>query len=68
MWFNDHPTPHFHARYAEHEAAISIDQLTVVSGSLPPNALKLVRKWAGAHRHELMETARASSAASYGPP
>jgi hypothetical protein len=55
MWFNDHPTPHFHAHYAEHEASISIDQLTVVSGSLPPNALKLVRKWARAHSRELTE-------------
>jgi hypothetical protein len=27
MFFNDHPPPHFHARYGEFEATIEIDTL-----------------------------------------
>jgi hypothetical protein len=55
MWFEDHPTPHFHAAYAEYEAKISINNVDVVKGSLPPRILRLVRKWAVAHRQELMD-------------
>jgi hypothetical protein len=27
MYYNDHAPPHFHAKYAEHEATFSIDTL-----------------------------------------
>ena len=30
MYFRDHPPPHFHAHYAEHEAVIAIETLSVV--------------------------------------
>ena len=49
----DHPPPHFHARYAEYRAVISISDCTVVAGSLPPRALRMVTEWADAHRPEL---------------
>jgi hypothetical protein len=39
MWFNDHEPPHFHARYGEHEAKISIESGAVISGELPVRAL-----------------------------
>jgi hypothetical protein len=55
MWFDDHPLPHFHAEYAEYQAKISIDNLDVVKGTLPPRALRLVREWGVQHRDELME-------------
>jgi hypothetical protein len=55
MWSNDHPPPHFHARYAEHEASILINNLHVVDGGLPPRILRRVKEWAFMHRDELMD-------------
>jgi hypothetical protein len=55
MWFNDHEPPHFHARYGEHEAKISIESGAVISGELPVRALKLVRKWQSVSRSALMK-------------
>ena len=58
MFFNDHPPPHFHARYGEFEAKIDIDALKVVEGHLPRRALNLVREWAIMHREELRDNWR----------
>lgn len=55
MYFNDHTPPHFHARYGEHRAAIGIDTLGMLEGSLPPRVLSLVVEWGLGHRDELME-------------
>jgi hypothetical protein len=44
MFFNDHPPPHFHARYGEFEATITIETLDVMEGELPIRALGLVRE------------------------
>jgi hypothetical protein len=55
MYWQDHPPPHFHALYAEHEAIIDIHTLDVITGSLPRRALALVLEWAQEHRQELME-------------
>ena len=53
MYFNDHAPPHFHAKYAEHEATFGIDSLDVLEGSLPRRAKALVLEWAAMHREEL---------------
>ena len=53
MYFNDHAPPHFHAKYAEHEATFGIDALGVLEGSLPRRAKGLVEEWAALHRDEL---------------
>ena len=55
MFFNDHAPPHFHAKYAEHEALIRINPLGILKGYLPPKALSLVMEWAALHQQELME-------------
>lgn len=55
MHFSDHPTPHFHALYAEYEAKIAISSGEVVEGSLPPAQLRLVRRWSRLHVAELAE-------------
>ena len=55
MFFNDHPPPHFHARYGEFEATIEIDTLTTLEGHLPTRALNLVHEWAIIHKEELRE-------------
>jgi hypothetical protein len=55
MFWREHPPPHFHALYAEHEALIEIRDLRVVRGYLPRRAMALVLEWADEHRDELME-------------
>jgi len=55
MFFNDHPPPHFHARYGEFEATIGIETIEVIEGELPNRALNLVREWAMIHKEELRE-------------
>ena len=53
--FREHNPPHFHARYAEAEAAINIRDLTLTEGSLPRRARGLVLEWAAEHRDELLK-------------
>lgn len=55
MHFSDHPLPHFHALYAEHEAKVAISSGKLLEGSLPPTQLRLVRRWARLHAVELYE-------------
>jgi hypothetical protein len=53
MYYEDHLPPHFHASYAGHRAAIRIDTLELLRGSLSRRALALVAEWAHMHRAEL---------------
>ena len=55
MFYADHEPPHFHARYGEYRAIISIESSMVLSGSLPSRPLGLVMEWAALHRAELRE-------------
>jgi hypothetical protein len=54
MYFEDHPPPHFHARYGEHEAVVNIHTMAVIGGRLPPRALGLAIEWALSHQDELL--------------
>ncbi len=54
MFVVDHPPPHFHAAYGEHEATVSIETGEVLEGRLPRRAVKLVADWAALHRAELL--------------
>ncbi|MEO8592590.1 MAG: DUF4160 domain-containing protein [Candidatus Solibacter sp.] len=58
MFFNDHPPPHFHARYGDFEATVEISTAGVLEGRLPARALKLVQEWAMMNRVELEENWR----------
>lgn len=58
MYFNDHGEPHFHVRYGEYTAKISIDSLQIIRGALPRRAYHLATEWAETHREELMENWR----------
>jgi hypothetical protein len=50
MYHDDHPLPHFHARYGGQSVSIGIDPLTL----LPPRALGQVVEWAVLHLQELL--------------
>jgi len=42
MYFNDHNPPHFHVKYNDYRAIISIGELKVLDGNLPTRILGLV--------------------------
>lgn len=54
MFWVDHPPPHFHAMYGNHEAVIEILTSEIIEGSLPLGAHSLVRQWVSLHREELL--------------
>ena len=55
MYFDDHNPPHFHVKYNNHRASISINDFKLMDGSLPPRILGLVMEWVGLHKNELVE-------------
>ncbi|MGM9762532.1 MAG: DUF4160 domain-containing protein [Candidatus Cryptobacteroides sp.] len=57
MFFSEHNPPHFHVRYEEFNAEITIVD-GIVTGTLPRRALNLVFEWLDLHREELLENWR----------
>ncbi len=55
IFFGDHPPPHFHAVYGEHNAVFNIETLEVIEGDLPDRARQLVSEWAQAYQKELKQ-------------
>lgn len=55
MYYQEHNPPHFHVRYNESKASISIQDLTLLDGKLPPRVFGLVIEWASQHQSALME-------------
>ncbi len=51
--YREHPPPHFYASYGMDEATVVIDDATTLAGSLPPNARRMVLRWATLHRSAL---------------
>lgn len=58
MFFDDHGFPHFHARHAEGEAKVRIDNLEVMDSNLGRRQLRFVLAWAELHQAELEENWR----------
>ena len=54
MYWDEHVPPHFHAHYAKHKALVSIENASVLKGTLPVKPLKLVLAWCEIHKEELM--------------
>ncbi|HZL70841.1 MAG TPA: DUF4160 domain-containing protein [Planctomycetota bacterium] len=54
MNWEDHLPPHFHAKYAEFKASITIRSRKLSKGRFPPSQLAMVREWAKLHEDELM--------------
>lgn len=55
MYYKDHNPPHFHVRYNKYKAIISIHDLVILDGKLPPRVLGLVIEWASQYQDELFE-------------
>jgi len=48
-----HNPPHIHAKYAEFEASVKIEDGEILAGELPRKQLRLVQAWIELHRDEL---------------
>ncbi len=48
-----HHLAHIHAKYAEFEASIDIENGEILAGELPRKQLRLVQAWIELHRDEL---------------
>lgn len=55
IYFNDHPPPHFHARYGEHKAKFDVATGTILEGAMPRRVCGLVEEWRLLHQAELEE-------------
>jgi len=55
MYFDDHNPPHFHVKYNDDRASISINELKVLEGHLPARILGLVIEWAELNKEKLMQ-------------
>lgn len=53
FYANEHPPPHFHAKYAEHQAVIDIAFLTIIEGFLPVAKRRQVLAWAATRQMQL---------------
>jgi hypothetical protein len=53
MFHDDHPPPHFHAKYGEYHAKIHLGTGEIIAGKLPRRAISLVEEWRVLHRAEL---------------
>ena len=53
MYARDHPPPHFHARYGEHEALVDIETSRLLRGALPRRAHDMINEWSELHREEI---------------
>lgn len=54
MYFDEHNPPHFHIRYNEFRAVMSIRELNLLEGRLPARVRGLVLEWAEMHQAELL--------------
>jgi Domain of unknown function (DUF4160) len=55
MYRDEHLPPHFHAIYNEFAAQISIRNISIIQGKLPPRVLGYVIEWASLHEDELAQ-------------
>ena len=54
MYMSEHNPPHFHVKYQDYEAIITIKD-GIITGSFPRRALHLVYDWLDQHQEELMQ-------------
>lgn len=54
MYYDDHPPPHIHVRYNEHQARFEIATGSLLSGGVPARARRLVQEWIELRRDALL--------------
>ena len=58
MYFSDHQPPHFHVRYGDNKAQVTIETISILNGELPSRVFGLVVEWTMKHQDELRENWR----------
>jgi hypothetical protein len=53
MNYNDHQSPHFHARYQDQEVIVEIET-GMVEGRMSKRAIRMVLEWLDIRQEELM--------------
>ena len=54
MFHADHPPPHLHATYGEHESVTGLDPVVITAGSLPIQVARLVLERPALHGQEFL--------------
>lgn len=54
MYWDDHPPAHYHVRYKDQRAVVSIETGLLLHGTLPAGARRALQVWTDRHRSELM--------------
>lgn len=54
MYYNDHPPPHFHAKYGNYEVLVNIETGEIIRGRIPRRALGLIQEWRELHKDQLL--------------
>ena len=49
MFHEDHPPPHFHVEYAEHNAIVELETGKLLTGRLPGRVGRFVEEWRRLH-------------------
>lgn len=52
---HEHLPPHFHAIYGDHAGVYDINTMEMIEGDLPPDARRLVKKWAKKYQKDLLD-------------
>ena len=55
MCFNDHNPPHFHVRYGDLEAQVTISPASLLTGTMPARVMAMVVEWTMLHEAELLD-------------
>ncbi len=55
MYAKDHFPPHFHIKYGEDNAEVSIETGEIIAGNLPRRAIRLAQDWVELHQIELYQ-------------
>jgi len=54
IYYDDHPPPHFHARYGSFNAKFEIRSGALIVGDMPARARAFIEEWRARHVDELM--------------
>jgi len=55
MYYDEHNPPHFHAKYNENEAVVSLYPIALIKGDLPKRIKSMVFEWTAENHAELIE-------------
>ncbi|NOQ36974.1 MAG: DUF4160 domain-containing protein [Methylococcaceae bacterium] len=55
MYHDDHNPPHIHVEYQGHQALVAINDGTILAGTLPRKAHKIIHEWMQNYQQELID-------------